>query len=440
MSLYVLPENQELLWNVISKNIYIQDFFAPYNPEKKNEWFKAIIRTFYERYKLQKLTVADLNSVNKETITYMIQNVREQINQPVAKTNAPTQATPSYQPANSYSIPTPPIVPDTRVDIYAKEFEQRQQEYANLNKKTVPANVNFTEKADDGVIQNMDELIKLQMQQRAYEMSMIPPPTNKVSQLAPAPAPLASQSPPPTQQPLVNAFLQNNVQSAPPKLQIDATSNIEISIEEIGSPSNKKNVRWKTDEQNMNSVDSEILILRESVNNMTQEFAQLKQLFELSQTSIADLKEANAGLAMKYNDSIERSNSNIAELKEANSGLAMKLNQLVEWSQINITQLNEANNGMAMKLNNSIEWSHISIVHLNEANTGLAMKYNELLANQVAIQQVHVPEQPPVQVHVPAQEQPSVQVPEQPTVQAAIPSPDEIKSTMERILTQMDNE
>ena len=434
MSLYVLPENQELLWNVISKNIYIQDFFAPYNPEKKNEWFKAIIRTFYERYKLQKLTVADLNSVNKETITYMIQNIREQINQPVAKTNAPTQATPSYQPANSYSIPTPPIVPDTRVDIYAKEFEQRQQEYANLNKKTVPANVNFTEKADDGVIQNMDELIKMQMQQRAYEMSMIPPPANKVIQPAPTPAPA------PTQQPLVNTFLQNNVQSAPPKLQIDASSNIEISIEEIGSPSNKKNVTWKPDQPDMNRLDAEILVLRESVNNMTQEFAQLKQLFELSQTSIAELKEANTGLVTKYNDSIERSNAGIAELKEANSGLAMKLNQLVEWSQINITQLNEANNGMAMKLNNSIEWSHISIVHLNEANTGLAMKYNELLANQVAIQQVHVPEQPPVQVHVPAQEQPSVQVPEQPTVQAAIPSPDEIKSTMERILTQMDNE
>lgn len=369
MSLYVVPENQELLWNVISKNAYIQDFFAPYNPEKKNEWFKTIIRTFYERYKLQKLTVAELNTVNKETISYMIQNVREQISQPVAKTNTPTQAIPSYQPANSYSIPTPPIVPDTRVDIYAKEFEQRQQEYANLNKKVVPANVNFTEKADDGVIQNMDELVKQQMQQRAYEMSLIPPPINKVSQ-------------PTTPTPLVNAFLQ----TAPPKLQIDASSNIEISIEEIGSPSsNKKSVTWKTDE-----LDAEILVLRESVNNMTEQFSQLKQLFELSQTSIS-------------------------ELKEANSGLAVKLNQLAEWSQTSIANLNETNAGLVTKLNNSIEWSHISIVHLNEANADLSMKYNELLASQV-------------------------KVPEQQQPQPHIPSPDEIKSTMERILSKMDNE
>jgi len=382
MSLYVVPENQELLWNVISKNIYIQDFFAPYNPEKKNEWFKAIIRTFYERYKMQKLTVADLNLVNKETITYMIQNVREQINQPVVKTTTPTQATPSYQPANSYSIPTPPIVPDTRQDIYAKEFEQRQQEYANLNKKVVPANVNFTEKADDGVIQNMDELVKQQMQQRAYEMSLIPPPVNKVSQ----PAPMQATAP-------VNTFVQN----APPKLQIDAESNIEISIEEFDSTSTKKSVTWKTDEPDVNRVGAEMLVLRETINNMTQEFAQLKQAFEMSQTSIVELKDANAGLATK-------------------------LNQFIEWSQHNIIQLAEANAGLATKLNNSVEWSHISIVQLNEANTGLAMKLNELLANQIE------PAPEPAPAPAPAPEP------------AHIPSPDEIKSTMERILTQMDNE
>ncbi len=392
MSLYVVPENQELLWNVISKNAYIQDFFAPYNPEKKNEWFKAIIRTFYERYKLQKLTVADLNAVNKETITYMIQNVREQISQPVAKTTAPTQATPSYQPANSYAIPTPPIVPDTRQDIYAKEFEQRQQEYANLNKKVAPANVNFTEKADDGVIQNMDELVKQQMQQRAYEMSMIPPPVNKVSQVASVPMPMPMQT-------LANTFVQNT----PPKLQIDATSNIEISIEEIGSPSNKKSVTWKNDEPDVNRLDADILVLRESINNITQEFAQLKQSFELSQAIIAELKEENAGLTTK-------------------------LNHFVEWSQHSIVQLAEANAGLSTKLNNSVEWSHISIVQLNEANTGLTMKYNELIANQVAPAPVPEPVQSHVQAPVPAQAIPH------------IPSPDEIKSTMERILTQMDGE
>ena len=94
----------------------------------------------------------------------------------------------------------------------------------------------------------------------------------------------------------------------------DASSNIEISIEEIASVNNKKSVTWKTDE-----LDAERLVLHESVNN--QEFAQLKQLFELSQTSISELKEANAGLAMKLNELAEWSQTNIAKLNETNAVL-----------------------------------------------------------------------------------------------------------------------
>jgi hypothetical protein len=52
------------------------------------------------------------------------------------------------------------------------------------------------------------------------------------------------------------------------------------------------------------------------------------------------------------------------------------------------------------------------------------MKYNELIANQVA----------PAPVHAQAI------APEPAQAIAHIPSPDEIKSTMERILTQMDGE
>ena len=89
---------------------------------------------------------------------------------------------------------------------------------------------------------------------------------------------------------------------------------------------------------------------------------------------------------------------------------------MLTWSQHNIVQLTESNVGLATKLNNSVEWSHLSIVHLNEANTGLAMKLSELIANQVE------------------------QTPTQPPAPAYIPSPDEIKSTMERILSKMDNE
>jgi hypothetical protein len=250
MSLYVVAENQELLWNVISKNIYIRDFFAPYNPEKKHEWFKTIIRSFYEKYKMQNLSVADLNTVNKETISYMMQNVRTQINEPVVKTTSP-----SYDQSKSHLISPPPIVQDTRQDIYAKEFEQRQQEYANLNKKHTPAHVDFTEKADDGVLQNMDELVKQQREQRAYEMSMIPSPV-----------------------------------LPPPKLQIDTSSNIEISIEEVDKKPNKKGVTWKNDTETQDTI----------IEKMSQDIIELHKIVETIQMSMNELKQTHVELEMKY--------------------------------------------------------------------------------------------------------------------------------------------
>ena len=249
MSLYVVPENQELLWNVISKNVYIQEFFAPYNPEKKHEWFKTIIRSMYDKYKAQKLSVTELNAINKETISYMIQNVRTQVNQQQVAKTTPS----SYQPTNSHMISTPPVIPDTRQDIYAKEFEQRQQEYANLNKKHIPADVDFTEKAEDGVLQNMDELVKQQMEQRAYEMSMVPSP-------------------------------------APPKLQIDASSNIEISIEEVDNKPNKKGVTWKNDTEPSDTV----------VEKMSQQISDLHKIVETIQQNMKELKQNHMELEMKY--------------------------------------------------------------------------------------------------------------------------------------------
>ena len=113
MSLYVVSENQELLWNVISKNSYIQTFFSQYTPDTKVNWFKSIVSKFYDQYKNQKLTVNGLNRVNKETISYMIQNIREQTT-PQSNPTSPINNTNVVQPVNSYTINTPPIVSNNR--------------------------------------------------------------------------------------------------------------------------------------------------------------------------------------------------------------------------------------------------------------------------------------------------------------------------------------
>ena len=240
MALYVVPENQELLWNVIGKNKKIQQQFNDYNPNTKVEWFKNIIRIFYEKYKNETITVNDLNRINKETITYMLGNIREQKSQPVKELDVNP-----YQPSNSM-ISTPPIVADTRQDEYARQFEQRQNIYNEMNKKNVPDNVDFAEKIEDGVINNMDDLLKQQMAEREYEMNNIPPPSKPIGKI---------------------------VNSIPPKLQIDNSSNITVSVQEVQPNLDKKKVSW--------TADNGMVEIHTTIKEMQKEIHELKNCIDV---------------------------------------------------------------------------------------------------------------------------------------------------------------
>ena len=271
MSLYVVSANQELLWTVISKNSYIQTFFSRYNPDTKVDWFKTIVSKFYDQYRNQKLTVNDLNRVNKETISYMIQNIREQTNSTSNPTS--TNDAPSVQPVNSYSINTPPIVTNNRQDIYASEFEQRQNEYAAMNKRSVPDDVDFAEKNDDGVIENIDVLVQQQLKQREYDMNNIPPPINISSQ--------------------TKQLIRSN-ENERPKLHIDTDSTINISIQEIEQPTlDKKMVSWKDEHVN---PDNAIALIQDNMDSITKSMIQLTQTVNILQNDMKLLQQTHEEL------------------------------------------------------------------------------------------------------------------------------------------------
>ena len=273
MSLYVVSENQELLWNVISKNSYIQTFFSQYTPDTKVNWFKSIVSKFYDQYKNQKLTVNGLNRVNKETISYMIQNIREQTT-PQSNPTSPINNTNVVQPVNSYTINTPPIVSNNRQEIYTNQFEQRQSEYAAMTKRNIPDDVNFTENNDDGVIENMDTLVQQQLKQREYDMNNIPPPVNMS-------APLKQQN-------------IHSIESERPKLHIDTDSTINISIQEIEQPTlDKKTVSWKDEEDNQDNVFTS---LKENIESITQNMNQLTQTVKTLQDDMKLLQKTHGDL------------------------------------------------------------------------------------------------------------------------------------------------
>jgi hypothetical protein len=279
MSLYVVSANQELLWNVISKNSYIQTFFSRYNPDTKVEWFKKIVSKFYDQYRTQQLTVNDLNRVNKETILYMIQNIREQTNS-TSNPTSPINDTPNVQAVNSYSINTPPIVTNNQQEIYANQFEQRQNEYTAMNKRSVPDDVDFAEKNDDGVIENMDILVQQQLKQREYDMNNIPPPINMGSQ---------------TKQPnILSNELERSNEGERPKLHIDTDSTINISIQEIEQPTlDKKTVSWKDEPVN---PDNAIALIQENMESITKSMSQLTQTVSVLQNDMKLLQQTHEEL------------------------------------------------------------------------------------------------------------------------------------------------
>jgi|UniRef100_A0A6C0F3V6 hypothetical protein len=112
---YISAENQTLLWNTIQKVGMLHETIpASYQAD----WFREIVSIYYNEYKNRNY---DLKQLNKETIGHMINSLRS-------------------KPRPDYDKATPP-------------------------------EPNFKEQINDGVIENMDELLQQQIRQRELDLS-----------------------------------------------------------------------------------------------------------------------------------------------------------------------------------------------------------------------------------------------------------------------------
>lgn len=142
---YIHPDNQTLLWNTIQK--------AP-NFEKlginKTQWFKSIIKEFYDHEGKSIRNQIDLQNINKSTIAYMVHALKQMS---------------TTLPSTSGSV--------ERITQYNDEFNNRQKEYEMMNAKPPPPQMDqVNEKIADEAITNMDELIRQQLAQRELELKM----------------------------------------------------------------------------------------------------------------------------------------------------------------------------------------------------------------------------------------------------------------------------
>lgn len=154
MALYIHPENQTLLWNTIQKNPKFHQITI-----NKQEWFSGIIKSFYENIQyLPPLTPQDLLQINRQTISYMMEQI------------------------NTLLVDRPKFTESKKV---VSDFNTRQQEYESALKPKLPPIADFSEKINDDAIQNMDELLQQQIRQRDYDVEkakeQLPPPPPSIS-------------------------------------------------------------------------------------------------------------------------------------------------------------------------------------------------------------------------------------------------------------------
>ena len=225
MALFVHPENQKILWNIINGNPFIIRYFESRPHHIKETWFKQSIEEFYKKIQGIKIDPSELNNLNKEVLTSMIQDVH--LNNPDysahnssnTQTNSNNtqnqqwhQSQPSqYQQFNPYNamntINTPQLTSDNKEEIFKKQFQMRQQEYENMFQRKVPADINFRDTTTD---ENKDVNELLEREKREREELMKP-------------------------------IQQNN------KINIQGDNNIKIEAVEIPEPKDKKSVTWSNE-------------------------------------------------------------------------------------------------------------------------------------------------------------------------------------------------
>lgn len=166
MTLYVNPDNQKLLWNIINKHPKITEYFSNKPSENKTYWFQSCIGYIYENIKYENLTIEMLQHYNKETLKYMLGTI---IKEPTINNDLRNEI--QYSRTNIEQNISQSIQQNlSKSDLLNKNFTIRQKEYEDMVEKKVPDTIDFRDKIDDEPISNMDEVLRTHLQMRENEL------------------------------------------------------------------------------------------------------------------------------------------------------------------------------------------------------------------------------------------------------------------------------
>lgn len=149
MSTFISYNNQTILWNTIQKVPILQQKIQK---EYQANWFRQIIEDIYTQNQYRNLNVQELNELNKQTISYMINSLKRSNNENNQTTSIENL---DYQDTNT-------------------EFSKREKEYEILKNNTkMNEKPNFNQTIEDKAIDNMDELLYNQQIQRDLDLQAV---------------------------------------------------------------------------------------------------------------------------------------------------------------------------------------------------------------------------------------------------------------------------
>ena len=163
MSQYIATTNQDMLWNMFQKIPEV----SQYSMAQRQDTFRNSISYFYQQMNPQAgLSREQLQELNKQTLSYLLDQVRPRVPLPV-------QQQPQQQQQQQQQMVESPEEKTQRI------FEEKQKQYDDLTRKPElpkPSDL-FQEPTtdNDGAIQNMDELISQYQEQRSQEIPAYEP-------------------------------------------------------------------------------------------------------------------------------------------------------------------------------------------------------------------------------------------------------------------------
>lgn len=180
MSLFILQENQKLIWDTMNKVPQFHSLDKSV-PGGKDIWFKDFIHDTYDRIRNKQLNVQELRQLNKETISAMITRLKQNdqslaviTNEYISNTSRTT--TPITDPLYESHLyedktSTRNYMLEQKQDLLNVEFANRQHEFESLMKKDKVKDIDFREQTgDDKPIENMEALLKQHIRDREYDV------------------------------------------------------------------------------------------------------------------------------------------------------------------------------------------------------------------------------------------------------------------------------